>query len=88
MPTILGILTFVSMMNTTSERLKARYFFICWYFSFYEQLKFRAQLSWSSGPGPSGIFGSDRIQTVTNLVLGRVRYVALSINSLPTSVVC
>ena len=45
MPTIVGILTFISMINTTSERLKARNFFNCWYFSFYEQLKFRAQLS-------------------------------------------
>ena len=45
MPTIVGILTFISMMNTTSERLKARNFFICQYFSFYEQLKCRAQLS-------------------------------------------
>ena len=34
-----------SMINTTSERLKARNFFICRYFSFYEYLKFRAQLS-------------------------------------------
>ena len=45
MPTIVGILTFISMINTVSERLKARNFFICQYFSFYEQLKFRAQLS-------------------------------------------
>ena len=45
MPTIVGILTFISMINATSERLKARKFFICLYFSFYEQLKFRAQLS-------------------------------------------
>ena len=44
MPTIVGILTFISMINTTSERLKARNF-ICRYFSVYEQLKFRAQLS-------------------------------------------
>ena len=47
MPTIVGILTIISMINTTSERLKARNFFICRYFSFYEQLKFRAQLSWA-----------------------------------------
>ena len=33
MPTIVGILTFSSMINTTSERLKARNFFICLYFS-------------------------------------------------------
>ena len=36
------ILTLISMINTTSERLKARNFFICRYFSVYEQLKFRA----------------------------------------------
>ena len=43
--TQLSILTFSSMINTTSERLKARNFFICRYFlSFHEQLKFRAQL--------------------------------------------
>ena len=34
-------------MNTLSERLKAWNFFICQYFSFYEQLKFRAQLTWA-----------------------------------------
>ena len=45
MPTIVGILTFISMTNTISKRLKARNFFSCQYFSFYEQLKFRAQLS-------------------------------------------
>ena len=45
MPTIVGILTFISMINTTSERLKARNFFICRNFSFYEKLKFHAQLS-------------------------------------------
>ena len=41
-PLIVGILTFISMINTPSERLEARHFFICLYFSFYEQLKFRA----------------------------------------------
>ena len=45
MPTIVGILTFISMINTPSERLKARNFFICQYFSFYEQLKFRVHWS-------------------------------------------
>ena len=58
MPTIVGILTFISMINITSERLKARNF-ICMYFSLYDQLKFHAQLSWAwtffykltSGPG-------------------------------------
>ena len=47
MPTIVGILTFVSVINTTSERLKVGKFFICRYFSFNKQLKFRAQLSWA-----------------------------------------
>ena len=46
MPSIVGILTFICMINTTSERLKARKVFICRYLSSYEQLKFRAHLSW------------------------------------------
>ena len=45
MPTIVGILTFISMLNTTSESLKARTVGIFQQFSFYEQLKFHAQLS-------------------------------------------
>ena len=45
MPTIVCILTFISMINTTSETLKARNFFIRRYLSFYELLKFRVQLS-------------------------------------------
>ena len=45
MLTIVGILTFISMINTTSERFKASSFYICRYFNFYEQLKFHAQLS-------------------------------------------
>ena len=47
MPTIVGILTFISMINTTSDRLKAINFFICGILVFYEQLKFRSQLSWA-----------------------------------------
>ena len=35
MPTIVGIVTFISMINTTSERLTAINFFICRDFSFY-----------------------------------------------------
>ena len=59
MPTIVGILTFISRINTTSERLKARNFFILRYFSFYEQLKFcgKWSLAWkkciTSGPEQS-----------------------------------
>ena len=45
MSTIVGILTFISMINATSERLKAINVFIFQYLSLYEQLKFRAQLS-------------------------------------------
>ena len=44
MPTTFGILTFISMTKTLSERLKASNIFM-WYFSYYEQLVFRAQLS-------------------------------------------
>ena len=57
---IVGILTFITMINATSERLKARNCFICWYFSFYEQLKFHAKLRehekmfLTLGPGPNG----------------------------------
>ena len=45
MPTIDGILTFISMIFKISERLKACKVFIFQHFSFYEQLKVRAQLS-------------------------------------------
>ena len=45
MPIIVGILTFISMINTTSKIRKARNFFIFRYFSFYEQLNFCAQLT-------------------------------------------
>ena len=48
MPTIVGIvciLTFFGMLNATSESLKARKNGFFQQFSFYEQLKFHAQLS-------------------------------------------
>ena len=45
MPTIVGILTFISMINTTSKSLKARKGFIFQHLSFYEHLKFHTQLS-------------------------------------------
>ena len=45
MPTTVGILTFISMINTTSESLKAKQVFNFQHISFYEQLKFHAQLS-------------------------------------------
>ena len=38
-------LTLISMINTTSEKLKAINVLICQYFCFYEQLKSPAQLS-------------------------------------------
>ena len=40
MPTIVGILTFISMINNPSESLKAREIFIFQRFSFYEGLIF------------------------------------------------
>ena len=43
------------MTNTTFERVKARDFFTCRYFSFYEQLKFRAQLSMKKVLKPQGL---------------------------------
>ena len=45
MSTIVGILTFISMTNTTSERLEGGHFFSYLYFSFCEHLRFCAQLS-------------------------------------------
>ena len=45
MPTFVGILIFIRMINATSESLKAGKVFIFQHFSFYEQLKFHAQLS-------------------------------------------
>ena len=45
MPTIVGILTFISRINTASESFKARKIFIFQHFTFYEQLKFHVQLS-------------------------------------------
>ena len=50
MPTSVGILSFISMINIPFEGLKARNFVICRYFSLCEQLKFRAQLSWAWKP--------------------------------------
>ena len=55
MPTIVGILTFISMSNTPSKSLTARKLFILEHFSLYEQLKFMP--NWAeknfitSGPG-------------------------------------
>ena len=42
---IVGILTFISRINTTSESYKARKIFFFHHFTFYEQLKCHAQLS-------------------------------------------
>ena len=44
-PPIVGFLTCISMINTTSVRLKARNFLIFRYFSFYKPLECHAQLS-------------------------------------------
>ena len=45
MPTIVGILTFMGMINTTAESLKARKVNIFKCLSFYKQFNFHAQLS-------------------------------------------
>ena len=44
MPTFVGILTFISLINTTAKTLKARKVFISQHFRFYEQLTFHAHL--------------------------------------------
>ena len=54
MPTIVGILTCISMIIATSERLKAIHFLICFiFFSFYEQLSWdeHEKSFITSGPG-------------------------------------
>ena len=45
MSTIVGILTFKGMINTTSEMTKERNFLICGYLSFYDQIEFRTKRS-------------------------------------------
>ena len=45
MPTIVSILIFMSIINTTSEHLEARKVFIYKHLRFYEDLKFHAHLS-------------------------------------------
>ena len=45
MTTIVGILTFIRMINTSFECIKLGKIVIFQYFSFYEQLKFHAQLN-------------------------------------------
>ena len=45
LPILVGILTFISMINTTSESLKAREVYTFQLISYYERLKFHAQLS-------------------------------------------
>ena len=45
MPTVVGILTFISMIYTISESLKARKVFSFQQVSFYEHLEFHALLS-------------------------------------------
>ena len=44
-PTCVGILKFISMINTTSDGLKATKVLIFQHLSFYEQLELHAQLS-------------------------------------------
>ena len=44
-PTIVGILTFIGVISTASESLKAEKVFIFQHFNCYEQFKFHAQLS-------------------------------------------
>ena len=55
MPTIVGILTFMSRINYQFLRLEPEFFNYFDYFSVYEQLKFHAQPSFiTSGPVRTG----------------------------------
>ena len=44
-PTTVGILTFIRRINTASDSLKSCTIYVYLHVSFYEQLKFHAQLS-------------------------------------------
>ena len=44
---IVGILKFISRINTAAESFKARKIFFFHHFTFHEQLKVHAQLSWA-----------------------------------------
>ena len=59
MPTIVGTKTCISMINATSESLKARKVFIFQHFRFYEQFRFHAQLSLALKISSLKILGSD-----------------------------
>ena len=48
MPTIVGILTFISRINKTSDRSKARNLVIFQHFNFYKQWKLHAKMSCAS----------------------------------------
>ena len=64
MPTIVGILTFISMLNTTSESLKVgKVYFLP--FSFYEQL-FHAHFiwAWKKFYNPGGLVGQKEFDLV------------------------
>ena len=56
--------------NTTPKRLKVKNFFICHYFSFYEQLKFCAQLSFlTSGPDLTLAWPLDKEFVIKNKII-------------------
>ena len=88
MPTIVGVLTFISMINTISERLKARKFFIFQHFSSYEQLKFCAQLSMKKVLLPRGqitLYGFFLPNTVMTLNPGHADFFFNVLHSSPIS---
>ena len=59
MPTIVGILTFMSGKNTILGRPEPKKDRVSWYFYAYEHLKFHAQLSFiTSGPEQTKIKAS------------------------------
>ena len=45
MPTMVGILTFISRINATSERFQARQICKFQHFTFHEQVKYHAQFN-------------------------------------------
>ena len=67
MPTIVGILTFISMINTTYEGLKAQKVWFFCIFVFNEQFKFHAHLSWAWKNNHGALALDDEWHNVCNL---------------------
>ena len=81
MPTIVGILIFMSMINTTYECFKARKIFIFQYLRFYEQFEISCSVELSM---KKSVISSGPDDTITSVPLAMIKYctVVLTISRL------